>query len=290
MQRLLILTLIFFGLGIVSGCSSNSNLPAFVAGLAAPAPNPGATIIWVDRADDPEEEMACSSTVDYDCPLRSAIQKANGQLKLVMIQFADHYIIRLSRPLPAISGSQTNIVAELGQEVHVDGQAYGTVLGIIGNNITVSGLRVYGAGAGYPTISISQAAHAVTIANNVIGDNDAPDGNCVGNSQSHSGIYIDTQNPLPEGLVAYAWIYGNIIECNAGSGIQVVNGNAWIGLNQNGESGGKLLNRIRHNQGDGIDLGDNAGSKLYRNLVYSNVGDGLNSNNPNNDHMENVFR
>ena len=244
----------------------------------------------VDRDDDPAEMLPCTEA-PRDCSLRSAIQIANNDGSPTTITFADHYLISLNQPLPALSEDGTIIRAAAGQEIHVKGNDLpGAIFDITGANVTVDGLHIYGAGAGYANIMISGTAFAATIANNIIGDDDAPSGNCGQNNQAYAGIYINAH--AADSQATHAWIYGNIIECHTGApgvGILVATEQVVIGHDGTGCAGFDGNNTIRWNQ-IGVNLGDNGRNTVCHALIHDNVGGGLQMTNFNNDIMENEIR
>jgi hypothetical protein len=244
----------------------------------------------VDRDDDPVELLPCTDEPN-DCSLHSAIVLANRDGAPTTITFADHYRITLLQPLPSLTEAQTIIRARPGQEVHVNGNGTaGSIFHITGAHVTIEGLRLYGAGAGQPTIMISGTANNITVANNVIGDDDAPSGGCGQSSSSSRGIYIDA---VAEPAVVRAWIYGNIIECLGGSpgeGITVATTQVIMGQNSQGQAGPEQRNVIRWNQGHGINLGHHAGNTIRNSLIHDNVAGGLFVTNFNNNIMDNEIR
>lgn len=259
----------------------------FLAAVSGGQPGTAMTAVQVDRNDDPVGLFACTAAAN-DCPLRSAVTLANGDAVPTLITFADHYYIVLSQPLPALTEAQTVIRALPGQEVHINGNGIrGPVFRVTGSQITIEGLRLYGAGPGYANIIISGVARNVTIAGNVIGDDDAPSGNCGQNNLANGGVYVDA---VAEPGVALAWIYGNVIECHAGEGITAVTGNVIIGQNSQGTAGQAQHNVIRWNQGHGINLGDSTGNTVRNNLIHDNQAGGLFLVNFNNNVMENEIR
>jgi len=246
-------------------------------------------VILVDRGDDPAELLACDTAVPNDCPLRSAIALANSSATPALIAFADHYRIVLQRPLPPLTANNLTISTTPNQEVHVNANGTaGSVFYVLGAHVTLAGLRLYGAGAGYATITVGGAAYDVTIANNVIGDDDAPAGNCGLSEQAFGGIYVE---PRSENLpTTRAWIFGNIIECHGGApgtGIRVLSDGVVIGRNQRGEVGPAQRNEIRHNRGVGLDLGSSGGNIVTNTHIHDNAGGTVVMNNFNNDFMQN---
>ena len=231
----------------------------------------------VDREDDPQSLTPCT-TAPNDCSLRSAIIIANSDGKPTAITFTTDYLIRLSQPLPTLSEDKTTLKAGPAQEVHIDGGGTaGSVLRITGAFVEIEGLRIYGAGAGYPNIVISDAAHHVAIARNVIGDDDAPFGNCGSSSLSYSGIYVDGFEDI--GNETRAWIYDNVIECNMGipgDGITVRSGGVIIGKDHLGVSDDSQRNIIRNNRGFGVNLMNTTGNTICDNEIVSNESGSLN--------------
>ncbi len=222
----------------------------------------------VDRDDDPQTLTPCTSAPN-DCSLRSALSIANSDGKPTTITFASDYLIRLAQPLPTLTEEKTTIKAGSSQEVHIDGRGTtGSVLRITGAYAHIEGLRIYGAGSGYPNIVIDEAAHNIKIARNVVGDDDAPFGNCGSSELSYGGIYIAGHEDI--GDETRAWIYGNVIECNNGDGILVRTGGVIIGKDHLGVSDNTQRNVIRNNSGFGVNLGDTTGNTVCDNELIAN--------------------
>jgi hypothetical protein len=230
----------------------------------------------VDRDDDSDSNFACTSAPN-DCNLRSAINIANTDGKQTAITFAGNYMIHVSRPLPSLAEDNTVIKARPEQEVHINGNgSAGSVLRVTGAHVQIQGLRIYGAGDGYPNIAVSDNAYDTVIANNVIGDDDAPNGNCGSSEGAYGGIYIDATGDFEGGH--RAWIYGNVIECNRGipgDGITVRSNKVIIGKDQNGNGSDAQRNIIRLNNGFGVNLTDTTDNTICDNDLVANVMGGL---------------
>ena len=230
----------------------------------------------VDRDDDSRADLACTPEPN-DCNLRSAITIANNDGKPTTISFAGSYLIRLQSPLPALTADGTVIKASQGLEVHLNGNGTpGSVLRLTGAHTEIQGLRIYGAGAGYPNIAISGNANDVVIANNVIGDDDAPNGNCGSSEGAYGGIYVDATGDFSDGK--RAWIYGNIIECHRGypgDGITILSDKVLVGKDHEGNSSDAQLNIIRLNNGFGVNIGSTTGNTVCFNKLTENVMGGL---------------
>ncbi len=230
----------------------------------------------VDRDDDSRADLACTPEPN-DCNLRSAITIANNDGKPTTITFADSYLIRLTSPLPALTADSTVIKAAPGQEVHLNGNGTsGSVLRLTGAHAEIQGLRIYGAGAGYPNIAISENAYDVVIANNVIGDDDAPNGNCGSSEGAYGGIYVDATGDFGDGK--RAWIYGNIIECHRGfpgDGITILSDKVLVGKDHEGNGSDAQQNIIRLNNGFGVNVGSTTGNTVCYNKLAQNVMGGL---------------
>ncbi len=230
----------------------------------------------VDRYDDSDSGYPCTDAPN-DCNLRSAIQIANSDEKPTRITFADSYLITLSSPLPTLTADHTVVEATRGQEVHLNGNGTaGSVLRITGAYTTIKGLRVYGAGSGYPNVAVSENAHHVIVAENVIGDDDAPFNNCGSSDGSYGGVYIDAAGNLEDGY--RAWIYSNIIECNRGipgDGITVRSTEVIIGKDETGNTAEGYRNTIRLNNGFGINLTDSSDNTVNGNMLIENKMGGL---------------
>ncbi len=227
----------------------------------------------VDRSDDTMELLSCTSAAN-DCTLRSAITIANNDAQATTITFADHFLISLQAPLPPLTEDDTTISASTGQEVHINGnQLDGSVLYILGNGIRVEGLYLYAAGPGYATLTIGGSAQNVAVVRNVIGDDDAPAGNCGVSEETYAGILIDAKGTDVDRVHAY--IAENIIECIHGSpgvGILVATNNVVVGHSGQGCNPDQGQNVIRLNNGPAINLGDHSGNTVCYNRIYSNGG------------------
>ena len=250
-----------------------------------------AILTEVDRDDDPNELLPCTPA-PHDCSLRQAINIANSDGAATTITFADHYIITLARPLPTLIEPQTTIFARPEQEIHINGNNIAqSVFYITGANITLEGLRIYGAGAGYSNVSVGGAAHHVTIARNVIGDDDAPRGNCGQSDQSYGGIYVGGKDVVPTAV--RVWIYGNIIECHRGGpgdGITIATDKVVVGQDSEGRTDIAQRNVIRENSGYGVRLGEQGGNIICNSLMHDNQTGNLQMTNFNNDVMSNEMR
>jgi hypothetical protein len=241
----------------------------------------------VDRGDDPMESLACTPAPN-DCSLRRALELANEQGQPVTISFADHFVITLAKPLPAIIQNGVQLIAQPGQEVRVNGNYLASpVFHVTAANVRLEGLRIYGAGAGQPNVLINGPARQVTIARNLIGDDDAPEGNCGQNDQAIAGIYVQS-NEAVEG--ARAWVYGNIVECHtAGEGIVVMAEGVTVGADAQGQDGEMQRNVIRHNAGTAVRLDDFGGNTICNNLIHNN-GNTIAMTNFTNNLMDNDIR
>jgi hypothetical protein len=277
-------------IGILSQEGDGRSLTALPVVLANAAPDEASTV-EVDHANDPAADLPCT-TAPNDCSLHSAINIANSDGVPTTITFADHYLITLERPLPVLSENGTTIHARPEQEVHVNGNNIAqSVFYINGAQITLSGLRIYGAGAGYSNLTINGAAYDVTIANNVIGDGDAPSGNCGQSDQSYGGIYINSTESIPTAV--RVWIYGNIIECHRGGpgdGVTIVADKVMMGQDSSGQAGPAQRNIIRENNGRGVSVGEHSGNTICNTVMHDNKAGNLWMTNFNNDVMSNDMR
>jgi hypothetical protein len=230
----------------------------------------------VDRDDDSNTQHVCTPAPN-DCDLRSAIVIANSDGKPTAITFADDYVIRISSALPTLTEDNTVIEAKKGQEVHVNGNGTaGSVFRITGAHVEISGLRIYGAGAGYPNLAVSGNAHDAVIADNVIGDDDAPNGNCGSSDLAYGGIYVDAEGEIADGV--RAWIYGNVIECNQGipgDGITILSDSVIVGKDHLGAGDNSQRNIIRLNNGFGVNLTGATGNTVCDNSLIANKMGGL---------------
>jgi hypothetical protein len=251
--------------------SQNATDGDFFLGQVSGGTEAATSSIQVDRDDDPQSATPCTSAPN-DCSLRSAITIANNDGKPTTITFANNYLIRLAQPLPTLWAEKTTLKAARGQEVHIDGNGFAaSVLRITGAHVEVEGLRIYGAGAGYPNLVISEAANNVTIAHNIIGDDDAPFGNCGSSDQSYGGIYVDGVADIAG--KTRAWVYGNVIECNngfPGDGITVRSGGVIIGKDPLNTGDDSQRNIIRNNRGFGVNLMDTTGNTICDNELIAN--------------------
>ncbi len=245
----------------------------------------------VDRSDDPAEDLPCTDQPN-DCSLRSAIMKANNADQALNITFADHYIIVLTRPLPPLTASGTNIVAQMGQEVRVNGNYQpAPVFHLAAADIRLEGLRIFGAGAGYPNVLVNGPAQNVVIARNVIGDDDAPDGNCGQNQQASSGIYVQAGENVVDG--PRVWIFGNIIECHVGAnadGLIIKADGVMVGVDAKGQAGEAQQNVFRWNQGVAVRLDNYGGNTVQNNLIHDNAGGDIAMTNYTNNIIQNDIR
>ena len=249
------------------------------------------TILVVDRADDPNTTLLCSPQ-PHDCTLRSAITLANREGSLVTaILFASDYRIQLESPLPPISTNDLMLQTQLGQEVNINGNNLpSNVLRVTGSNTIIDGLRLYGAGAGFSNLWVGGTATNVVIANNIIGDDDAPKGDCGLSEQSYGGILIDAKEEGTNGTKV--WVYNNIIECHhgqPGEGITIATSGVFVGENKQGRANLQQSNEIRENAGFAIWLGDYGGNTV-RNTIIEGNGGSFYVNNFNNNLMENEIR
>jgi len=226
----------------------------------------------VDLDGDSEAHYPCTPAPN-DCNLRSAINIANSDGKPTAINFAGNYMITLSHPLPTLSEDHTTLKGLPGQEIHINGNGTaGSVLRITGAHMEIEGLRIYGSGIGYPNLTISEAAYDVLVANNVIGDDDAPSGNCGSSEFSYGGIYIDATGDFDDGVRAR--IFGNIIECNRGipgDGITIRTDKVIVGKDQRGIGNDAQRNVISMNSGFGVNLTDTTGNTVCDNDLIENV-------------------
>ncbi|MEM7113865.1 MAG: right-handed parallel beta-helix repeat-containing protein [Chloroflexota bacterium] len=249
------------------------------------------TSLVVDRADDPDTILPCSPHPN-DCTLRSAITLANREDSTVTsILFASDYRIQLQSPLPTISANNLMLQTQLGQEVNINGNNLpSNVLRITGSNTVIDGLRLYGSGAGFSNLWIGGAATNVIIANNIIGDDDAPSGDCGLSDQSYGGIFIDAKEEGTNNTKV--WIYNNIIECHRGQpgeGITIATSGVFIGENEQGRANVQQKNEIRENAGFAIWIGDYGGNTV-RNTIIEGNGGSFFVNNFNNNLLENEIR
>lgn len=286
MRFLFALTLLSLGLGAILYTSQPAGTDARrmrIWTAESAVATPISARIVVDHTGDPEGAFACTND-PQDCTLRSAIERANKDGVPTEIRFTDHMIIELTRPLPPLVENGTDILAELGKEVHVDGNGVASPLfEIAGSNMRIEGLRLYGSGTDNPVLAVRGALRNVTIARNIIGDDDAPQGNCGQSDSSSAGIYVSTEG-APN--TPQTWITSNIIECiggRPGVGVLVEKGSIIMGAGAQGRESEALGNVVRFNQGHGIYLGANGGNVIANNLIYDNRGDGLAVSNFNND-------
>ena len=246
----------------------------------------------VDRNDDPNHPLPCTPAPN-DCSLRQALLIANSDGKPTTITFAEHYVITLAQALPSLTENGTTIQARPEQEVHINGNNIAqSVFYITAAHIKLEGLRIYGAGVGFSNIRITDSAHSVTIAGNIIGDGDAPSGGCGQSDASYGGIYVDGQGDV--GTAVRAWIYGNIIECHRGGpgdGITVATNKVIMGRDNEDQATSAQKNIIRWNRGYGVRVGDHSGNVVCNSLMHDNEAGHLYMTNfDNNDVMRNEMR
>ena len=276
--------ILFFGVGTIiisidtSDASNTTDIDYSLGQSASGNEQAQASVSTeVDRDGDSDTILACTSAPN-DCDLRSAILIANSDGKQTAITFAGSYMIHVSRPLPTLTEDNTVIKAQPEQEVHVNGNGTaGSVLRVTGAHIQIEGLRIYAAGSGYPNIAVSDNAHDIVIAGNVIGDDDEPNGNCGSSEGAYGGIYIDATGEFEGGH--RAWIHGNVIECNRGNpgdGITVLSNKVIVGKDQNGNGSDAHRNIIRLNSGFGVNLTDTTDNTVCDNDLIANVMGGLN--------------
>ena len=295
MKGILIIFLLILAVSLVGtlaqdGLSDVNPVPQ-IFGRTQPETTAVANFIEVDRENDTTETLPCTEAAN-DCSLRSAINKANADHVATTITFADHYLITLAEPLPALIENDTVIRARPEQEVHINGNNIAqSVLYITGANITLEGLRIYGAGAGYSNVSVGDGAYHVTIANNIIGDGDAPSGNCGQSDQAYGGIYVGGTEAVPTAV--RAWIYGNIIECHRGGpgdGITVATDKVVIGQDSTGQAALAQRNILRWNRGYGVRIGEHSGNIICNSLMHNNEAGHLFMTNFDNDFMDNEMQ
>ena len=224
-----------------------------------------------DLSDTNPADTTCDSdagTPGPQCTLRAAIETAQGNAGRDDIDFSGNMSITLGAPLPVITEIGLTIAAT-PPEVKVIGSGItGAVFRINGTDITLQGLSIFGAGAGYSNIWVMSGAREVIIAENLIGDDQSGDGGCGQSDQTDAGIYLDA-SPAE----TLAWIYGNKIECNAGNpGAGIALGkttNVIIGANQYGEATEDEQNAIQHND-TGIIVDASLDTLITNNLVQQN--------------------
>ena len=162
MKGILIIFLLILAVSFIGTLAQEDDValtpaPQFIGGTQ-PEAVASAAFVEVDRGDDSPEMFPCTDVAN-DCSLRSAINIANTDRAATTITFADHYIITLAQPLPPLTENDTIIRARPEQEVHVNGNSIGqSVFYITGAKVTLEGLRVYGAGAGFSNLSIGGGA------------------------------------------------------------------------------------------------------------------------------------
>ncbi len=260
------------GLALALALASTVALPPGVRPALAVA---GAVTLVVDRADD-AAGLLCTVGNPSDCTLRSAVIKANTDGVDNIISFISNYTITLTSPL-VLSATGTTIQTFPGQIVKIDANGTGQVFRISAADTTLTGLRMYGSAIATAIVWISDSAERVRIANNLIGDDDPnPLSPCGSSPNSQSGIYISS-SANPTATNAVAWIYGNLIRCIPGHGIQIVGSReVVIGADSTGLAGFAQSNFIENNGGDAVHLSPGSNSNVIRNsaLQYGG-GNGL---------------
>jgi hypothetical protein len=295
MKGILIIFLLILAVSFIGTLAQEDDValtpaPQFIGGTQ-PEAVASAAFVEVDRGDDSPEMFPCTDVAN-DCSLRSAINIANTDRAATTITFADHYIITLAQPLPSLTENDTIIRARPEQEVHINGNNIGqSVLFITGANVTLEGLRVYGAGVGFSNISIGGEAYNVAIAYNVIGDDDAPSGGCGQSDQAYGGVYVGGTEAAETAV--RAWIYGNTIECHQGGpgdGITVATDRVAIGQDSVGNAGPAQRNILRWNRGYGVSIGEHGGNLICNSLMHDNEAGNLLMTNFDNDLMDNEMQ
>ncbi len=240
---------LFIAATFATGCA-DPTATTYAAAAQQPAIGAGGGgLSTVVDTDSDQAGMACT-TAPADCSLRSAITMANETPQIDAITFGDHLYIELTSPLPAIADEGVSIVASAEQDVYVDGSRMpnSPVLSISGNHVKVEGLALFGPTT-QPILVISGAAYGVEIRNNLIGDDDNPDGRCHG-AQAPTGVMIRAQGDLPDGM-QHAYLMGNTIECIAGNGLWI--DTDWVSVGK--DAGGNVIpNTFRHIAGYAIEM------------------------------------
>ncbi len=253
-------------------------------------------IYTVDRSDD-AGGLACTSAAN-DCTLRSAIEKANASPANDSVLFDSGRTITLTGPLPELTDAGTLIAAWPSQDVNIDLNGAANAFTISGDNVSISGLDIYG---GSTTVSaliiIKGAAENIKIYDNLIGDYWDGAITCGTYQGGVTGIHLLADNPAPSGVRLY--VYGNEIRCLS-IGISPAGSNAVVGENDSGNAGTDQKNRIFANThgivisggsagGDhrirnndiyaqeltGISIDNSSGTHIYGNNIYNNGTDGI---------------
>ncbi len=200
-------------------------------------------------------------------------------------------MIHLEEKLPALTEVKTTISARANQDMHIYGsKANGSVHDIAGEEITISGLRIYGA-VDNPNILVRDKAKNVIITNNIIGDEDGHQGNCGNSDRSTIGLLVNSTASLGEGE-KHAWIFGKVIECNNGTpgdGLSIATDGVVVGKDNHGGANEVNRNIIHNNSGVGINLTNVTGNLISNCEVINNTKGSLAIVNFNNDLFNNYF-
>lgn len=238
----------------------------------------------LDTADPTPGNGICDvepGTAGNQCTLRAAIQTAQGMAGADTIHFASSMDIAISSYLPTLSEEGLTIAASPEQTVRINGQGIAeNIFYVIGNNITISNVVVYGAASGWSNIWVNNSEQGVVIANNLIGDDDPAPGGCGQNDEAYGGIYISGDSLVPTDMHR-VWIYGNIIECHTGSlgeGMTLA-GTESVIIGQHPDETLPLVpgNIIRHNQ-TGIAVNGGDLHFISSNVIENNSGNGISVN------------
>lgn len=236
-----------------------------VAGAMPAHAEPDITITYV--VDTPYDAnplvgtFNCDPGVDDDCPLRKAIELANGFAggASKRIRFQSNYDINLVAPLPAITYSSVDISADDGlitRLVRVKGS--GTVIGafpfsngnvfqVYGNDVRIDSLRIYGSAEGWSNILIAGSAKKATISRNLLGTPDPAVCPAAGAfPAAYGGIYVGSTGAIDvAGGEARAWIWGNNMRCYGSGNAIEVNGTNQVFI---GSDDAGLMDSTRRNQ------------------------------------------
>ncbi len=234
----------------------------------------------LDTADPVPGDGVCDvdpGTAGSQCTLRAAIQTAQAMPGADNIHFESSMDINLNSSLPSLAEQGLVIEAASGQVVRINGQStVANIFRITGSHVTISNVVVYGSGAGWSNIWVSDAAEQVVIAHNLIGDDNPDDGGCGQSDASYGGIYVSSTTPLTD--TARVWVYGNIIECHtslSGEGITIYGtDNVFIGQDPTSAGSTVAENIIRHNQ-TGVQVIGGANNSINSSAIENNVGHGV---------------
>ena len=266
-MRMLTLTFIFAAALITLG--------TFLTVAETAVASPTATITVNSAGDEADASGGTGScaTAGGACTLRAAIQTAQAQAGLDVINFSGDFTINLGSALPVLSETGLTIDG-VGHTIRINaGSGNFNVFQINGEAITLKNLRIYGSGAGWSNIWLQDNAVEVEIANNIIGDDNPGAGGCGSSNSSYGGIYVASGNT--DAAKTTAWIYGNTLKCLVGlpgDGISIFGSQyVVVGADPSGIATAVQQNTFRENN-TGIAVTNNAQrNQIRNNHILNNI-------------------